>query len=319
MSRTLDLSTSEYRALCEKYSVPLFHQPWWLDVLCRDWTGVAVQAGGLDNSIGIWPVPLERKLGVRMSRSPMLTPYLGPFIFRESGAVPDEGTCSAIVGELTHALPAVRVWQTSTRPWTTDETPFDRAGFHTSRRPTYLLQLKGSTTEELLARFHSEIRRRLKRASEAQVTISAEPESAAEMYRLQQATLVRKGKRLYYPVEKFEDLVRLATERGSGALWIARRNGRIVGAQWSLWDASSCYNIGLARVDDEGGKTAPEALLWHAIRHAHALGLETFDFEGSSVPTIAQFFARFGATMHHYLSLKKNSSPVWRLVRAIRP
>lgn len=317
MAKSFAASTDDYRAVCAEHQVPLFHQPWWLDAVCEQWMGVTMK--GADGISALWPVPLEKKLGVRMSRNPALTPYLGPAFLL---SVSDEqsvsrGNHAATLRNLIQALPDIPVWHTAAQPHAWDAEIFEQGGFTTGLRPTYLLPLAGATEQALFAGLHAEVRRGVRRAAE-RITIIDEPDAAADMYALQEATLHRKGTRLYHSAALFARLVKEAQGRGCGALWTARRGGNIVGAQWSVWDAHRCYNIGLTRVESADGKFVPAALLWHAIRHARDLGLDIFDFEGSSVPGIAEFFARFGGAVHPYVTLQKNNSPLWQLVRRIR-
>lgn len=310
-------ATEAYRSLCATHSVPVFHQSWWLDTVCGQWTGVT--ATGPDGACAIWPVPLERKLGVQMSRSPFLTPYLGPVVV--AGGEDIYSTTPAqhtqLLQRLLQALPNIPVWHTAAAPYDWDGSTFQAAGFAVGQRPTYILHLTGRTEETLFAALHSQIRRAVRRVAETAV-ITNEPECASAMYELQRTTHHRKGAQLYHTAQAFGRIVNEVHKRGCGALWVARRNGVITGAQWSVWDARRCYNIGLARSEKEEGKFVAAALLWHAIRHAHSLGLEAFDFEGSSIPSIAGFFARFGGTVQPYLTLRKTDSRLWRIVQRIR-
>ena len=82
MPRAAAEMTARYRALCESHSVPVFHQPWWLDAACPWWSGVVTED---EAGAAIWPVPLEKKLGVRMTRNPAFTAYLGPVLLKPSG------------------------------------------------------------------------------------------------------------------------------------------------------------------------------------------------------------------------------------------
>ena len=47
-------------------------------------------------------------------------------------------------------------------------------------------------------------------------------------------------------------------------------------------------------------------VLWDAIHEAKNRGSKIFDFEGSMIPTIAEFFRSFGAVQTPYLKVWKN-------------
>jgi CelD/BcsL family acetyltransferase involved in cellulose biosynthesis len=313
MARRTDGGNAEYRALCARFSVPVFHQPWWLDATCSRWTGITIEC---EAGVAIWPVPLERKLGVHMTRNPALTAYLGPVRLSPEGY--STSLSDALLQALLERHPSLPVWNIAARPGEWRGAHFQAHGLAADTRPTYLLKLAGRTEADLLSGVQSAVRNRIRRAP-TQLTIANEPQAADEMFALQSATLERKGARAFHNAEYFSSLVTAAQQRGAGALWTARADGKVVGAQWSLWDDQYCYNMGLARDERRGEKLAPTALLWNAITHAHARGIQVFDFEGSSIPGIAEFFASFGSVRHSYLTLRKNTSPLWRAVRALRP
>ena len=69
-----------YIKICQQTKgVPVFEKPWWLDAVCAQWDVVIAKKGA--QLTGAWPYPVEKKLGVTLLRTPMLTPYLGPLVF----------------------------------------------------------------------------------------------------------------------------------------------------------------------------------------------------------------------------------------------
>ena len=94
-------------------------------------------------------------------------------------------------------------------------------------------------------------------------------------------------------------LFKLAAEQGHADAQViyasALKRGR-VGGKKDFAAAEAWYR----KAAEQGH---PEAFvgvascLWEAIRWARGIGLEVFDFEGSSVPGVERFFRRFGGNL----------------------
>jgi len=71
-----------------------------------------------------------------------------------------------------------------------------------------------------------------------------------------------------------------------------------------VWDDKCAYYL-LGGYDPERGHTGASALaMWTAIQHvAETLGLKQFDFEGSMVQPVEQFFRKFGGQHTPYYSI----------------
>ena len=52
-------------------------------------------------------------------------------------------------------------------------------------------------------------------------------------------------------------------------------------------------------------------LMWESILKGKEQGIHSFDFEGSMIPGIEQFFRKFGSMPVPYLQLYKNNLPLW--------
>jgi hypothetical protein len=55
--------------------------------------------------------------------------------------------------------------------------------------------------------------------------------------------------------------------------------------------------------------------LFSAIRAAHQKQLSTFDFEGSGVPAIEEYFRSFGGTITPYYSVQGGAWPMLQLMK----
>ena len=98
--------------------------------------------------------------------------------------------------------------------------------------------------------------------------------------------------------------------KGEGrVLLVAREHGIPVAGVCIIHGHETAYYVlGGYR---EGAHHGAGALAVHcAIVEAHALGLEIFDFEGSSVPSVEKFFRGFGGVLSPSFSVHRAALPI---------
>jgi hypothetical protein len=309
-------SKEQFIQLCHHQPVQLFAQPWWLDAVCDSWDVALVKKG--DKVIGAWPYPLEKKLGVSLLRTPLLTPYLGPQVFPPSDLKEsnrdsfEHETVAALMAQ----LPPARFWHLNLPPGMKQAGLFKKYGLHSHVQQTFLLDLAVDEAT-LLGNMKDTLRRNL-RAAEAEITIGNDPTQLAQLYAFQKHTLGRKGSALPYTVAYLQCIMDACLAHNACALWIARdKDGTIQAMVWQVWDAHRSYYFMGGQNPEGNNYKAMSLLLWHAIKEAKKKGNTTFDFEGSMDEGVERFFRNFGGTRALYIILNKNTSPIWKLKQAI--
>jgi hypothetical protein len=307
-----------YRKICEeRQDVQVFAQPWWLDAVCSDWD-VAIAAKG-DHIAGAWPYPVEKRLGVSLMRTPMLTPYLGPQVFlpadiKDSKADSFEHeTISTLIAQ----LPQAKVWHLSLQPGIKQAGLVKKHGLSASVQQTFIIQLAADESA-LLANMRDTTRRNI-RAAESEITITNEPGLLAQLYDFQKHTLQRKGSNLPYSLAYLQKIIDACLAHDAAALWVAKdSSGQVQAIVWQVWDARCSYYFMGGQNPGANSYKAMSLLLWHAMKEAKKRGNASFDLEGSMDEGVERFFRNFGGERTLYLVLKKNASLVWKLKQAIR-
>lgn len=308
---------SAYTQYCSESDAPLFHQPWWLDATGVSWVPLVSHKG--DHIAGIWPVCLEKKGGIIISRNPPLTPYLGPHV-SFPGDLKDSKRDSfehQTVADLAAGLPHSRVWALALRPGFKQAGLLQKTGFSISARQTFLVDLRSAEEEALFLRLHEDYRRNIRKAAQ-EIEIANEPAELETLYQFQKATLTRKGHSIHYSFPYMSRLFDTAAAKGQTALWTARKDGHIQAILWQLWDKSRSYYLVGAQAPDSKEAKAVTALIWQAIRHSKQLGLQSFDFEGSMDPGVEAFFRNFGGQRELYLVASKENSLLYKLYQKLR-
>jgi len=261
-----------------------------------------------DHVIGGLAFQEARRFGLRVARNLPLTPVVGPFLdvtasnpVTSQTRVKQAGVALCEWFEAAgHAVVSVgfdRSWR--------DLQPFAWSGYHVTPTYTYLLDL-GRSDDELWARLSSDRRKAVRKA--AKDGIEVQPTfDAARVLALVRATFRRQ--RLAFHEAVAAAALRDFLAPGRGFAFVATRDGVDLATVFCLADrATATYLLGgYDEAHRHGGAGA--LAMWEAIRHARALGLATYDFEGSSVPAIEQYFRGFGGEL----------TPGWRVSKAWLP
>lgn len=305
----------QYRKIAsQRPDLPVFSQPWWMDAVCRNWD-VAIAKKG-DNITGVWPYPIEAKLGVPLLRTPKLTPYLGPQVFfphdiKESNIDSFE---YETVAELMKQLPNAPVWNLALQPGMKQAGIFNGYGLQASVQQTFLLELN-ETEETLLGNMKETMRRNI-RLSAHEMEINNDPSQLKELYRFHKHTLGKKDRKVGYNLKDLQKIMDAALANNACALWVARSGKHTLAAVWQVWDKKCSYYFMGGQNPEANGYKAMSVLLWHTIKEAKAKGIQTFDLEGSMDEGVERFFRSFGGDRALYMILQKNKSILWRLKKA---
>ena len=180
-------------------------------------------------------------------------------------------------------------------PEVVDLQPFIWEGFGAGVRYTYRLSL--SSLDAVLANMDTRRRWDLTKAERLGIKIEKDV-SFERVFRLCELTFRRQRQTVPFRsiAQRIESELRNAG-RSSG--FLARgSDGAELGAVWIVWDEKRAYYL-LGGYDDLARSSGAVAFaLWHAIQFvALELKLPEFDFEGSMVAPIEQFFRKFGGIL----------------------
>jgi lipid II:glycine glycyltransferase (peptidoglycan interpeptide bridge formation enzyme) len=306
----------QYKKIADhRKDLTLFLKPWWLDAVCKNWDAAIAKKG--DHITGVWPYPVEKKLGVSMLRNPKLTPYLGPQIFlphdiKESNADSFEHeTVSALIKQ----LPEAKVWHLAIQPGMKQAGLFKNNKLNTQVQQTFLLELKDDE-ETLLANMKDSTRRNIRMAQD-EVTISNSPLHLKDLYKFQKQTLAKKNKSVPYSYRFLQKIMDACVAHDATALWVAKDSKKIQAIVWQVWDNNCSYYFMGGQNPETNSYRAMSLLLWHTVKEAKKRGHTTFDLEGSMDEGVERFFRNFGGDRALYMVLLKNKSIRWKVKKMI--
>ncbi len=296
------------KKLLEK--LPVFYQPWYMDIFGIEW-GVVVQKN--ENYTLVFPYFIENKLGLKLSRPHNVTPYYGPFICSENNA-----KVQLSHTEWEHIKQLMPRWsmQWLTPHYALNSDYLLADNYTKIEKVTHILDLLKS--EEVLWKEMDSMRRRNIRKADKELTIQENDFDVAVYLDWMRATYQKRNKTLYYEekiIRKYFNEV--MAHNAALAYTCYNIDGKAVAMTLCLFDNVSGYAILVAKNPEIHHSAASSALLWKSIIQCKNKGCTVFDFEGSSIPEIANFYSKFGSTRIEFGSYKKTNSLIWKIKESL--
>lgn len=297
-----------YIELCAKEpSICAYDQPWWMDAVCgeENWDVLLYEKNGV--ILGALPYYLKEKYGLRYITQPRFTQHNGVWIKYpenqkyEKRLSYEKEVISALIEQL-EALP-ICYYRQSFSPEFTNWLPFYWKGYHQTTSYTYRLPCKRKPLSEIEKEFAQVIRYDAKKAQEfVQVEDSDDVDT---FYALNAKTFERQGQQPRCSLDFLRRLDNCCKAHGERKIYLAKgEDGAYLCGIYLLCDANTVYYL-MSGTDTQYRKfNALTLLLKLGIQFAAQTGRD-FDFEGSMVEPIEDYFRKFGGTQTPYFSIQK--------------
>ena len=111
-------------------------------------------------------------------------------------------------------------------------------------------------------------------------------------------------------LNRLENLMYVALEKEKGELYLIYSHHDVVGGGFFLKDKKRITYLKGASTEEAKKSGAMFGLIDHAIKH-YRDHYNTFDFGGSDVENVANFYKKFGATDRVYYNYSIDNLPLW--------
>lgn len=261
---------------------------WWLDVVTDlSWEGLVA-----DDYRVVMPLPKLTRFGVLpITGRPPYTQQLGPFGNLQTGDV--RTLLSAVPKTFQIALPL--------RPSITTRQVPDR--YRQRRRVNYVIDLSGPF--EVTKRGFPKTLQSLLRKTQALDNL--QPMESKEFIALSQEWLGDRPGMSSKHFRYLRGLIDAATQKDMGACFQLRENGEQLAA--GFFPTLNGRTINIASVSTALGRKrcGMSRLLSLVMRQNSEVPGAMFDFEGSELPGVKQYFAKFGSVNEGYLLLEEKA------------
>lgn len=295
------MSKSDYKEFCSKNSsIPIFSQPWYLDCICGEdkWDVIIIK----DNGIIVLTMPYFVKKKKILMPDPCQ--FMGPLFH-----YPKDINNSQKVGyeikwliQAIEQLPKFKSYYQKFHYSITNWLPFYWIGYKQSTRYTYRIENKISL-EEIYKNFKPSLKRNINKAKK--IIKLEKSESIEIFYHLFEMTFTRQNQKTPISYNKFKEFNAICKKNNSSLILLAKDDlNNYHSGIYLLIDKKNIYYMFGGSNPEFRNSQSLSLLMWNAIQ----LGIsqnKSFDFEGSMIQPIENFFRSFGANQVPYFELIK--------------
>lgn len=303
----------------KKEGLPLFFQPWWLECVCKGRWDVIIYEEH-NEILAAMVYLLHKTHGFTTMVAPPLTPFCGIYSKEvEKKSLSARYTWENKITEyfakeidsLNYSYISLPL-STQTECWL----GFYWNSFSSQLRYTY--QLDVQDMEQCREGFSRIVNRKIKAGDET-LNIIHHLDNLPELYKDLQQTFASQKMTAPVSYSAFEEIIQQAEKRNQGKLFQAvDKENKVQAFLFVAWDNTTCYSLLSAIKEKENQQSAQALLHCHAIEHAHSLGLKTYDFEGSMIKGVENFFRAFGGKRCPYICIQKSNSKLFSLLKKIK-
>jgi hypothetical protein len=280
----------------------LFHQTCWVKASGRKFIIYGYFKGG-ELYAGL-PLTYRKRFGFKAASHPALTPYLGVvFKKQETRYVNRLSQEKEMSRELARRLKEdFHFVSFNYSPGLTDLQPFLWEGFSAGINYTYIINLENSL-EDIWKSMDDRTKNDIRKAEKDGIGVNTS-DDFAQTFSLVEKTFTRQDMKVSFKSAAFSYNDSLKTKNLCKSFLAKDKNGNIIAMVYIVWDNKRSYYL-LGGYDPGKSHHGASAIaIWEAIKFTKAeLGLKEFDFEGSMVPQIEQFFRKFGGRQVPYFTV----------------
>ncbi|MEN8201053.1 MAG: hypothetical protein ABFS28_00560 [Bacteroidota bacterium] len=287
-----DIDTGRWDELiAESQCETLYPYSWYLDTVASRWSALVV-----DDYNFVMPVVWKQKYGMKFIYQPYYTQQLGVFS--------KEYVDPTLIRELLSLL--YRKYRFGNLNFNTKNLVSEDENISVYDKSNYVLGLAGNY-EELYARFSKNAKRNIKRSHDYNEEIVKDASCEEVLAFKRENDLIKRSEGEYRWLLNLMETIR---KNNAGIVYAIRDSGRIIASAFFAF--SRTRGIYLVSASNEQGKEQRSMFkIVDAFIREHAGSDLILDFEGSNIPSVARFFAGFGARPEIYQGINFDRLPVF--------
>ncbi len=306
---TANTTKEKYNQLCENEYIPVFSQPWWLDIVAGPENWGVVLGEHREGITSAMPFTMKKIGAIKIFKMPKLTPWIhiwfkyAPDMKYNSRLAFEKEELDALLPQLPSSIRFYQKYSYGLTNWL----PFYWRGFRQTTRYSYIID-DLRDLDAVYAAFKKNNRYEIRKAQKILSIIDAE--DIDSFYRINGLAFKRQNIKMPYSLQFLQNLDAACKARQCRKIFFAvDADERVHAVLYLLWDERSAYYLMGGADPDLRSSGATSLLIWHAIRFAATVS-QKFDFEGSMMAPIEKFFRSFGARQTPYFAISKNKFPM---------
>ncbi len=276
----------------------IFCKTWYLDALKADYKILVIKENNLIKA-GI----VLAKNQINTYANPMFSKYLGVLFEESKGNLQKEiSKRYKYQALLIKELKMIKSFDYYFHPNYDNWIPFYWEGFSQQTRYTYRINLFESSIECLYKLFHGNLRNDIVNAQNKGVSIDQDI-GFDILFQLVNKTFLRQGSKAPFSKELLQYFVeKLITRNCIKTFAAIDENNDYIASCCLVFDENSAYLILNGIDSDKLIRGANALMIFEAIKWCHPR-CTYFDFEGSMLPGVEQFYRRFGGELTPYMRI----------------
>ena len=299
-------------------NIPVFFQPWYLDIVCGSNWHVSIAYSQDDQLIGVWPYIVENKAFFKLCRMPIYTPFLGPFVVFPKHIKSNYKRISHYrntVKALEKQLPPFSYINIKLIPNQMSWYPFYEMGYAQTSRYTYVIS-HANGVDRIARDLKPQLRNIVNKETHKNfISQNVELDAFLDLVK---ETLDKKGAGRFFDGEKISEIIQISKAKKCGEIYgYYNENNELISAIFIIKDNMKNYLL-LTSTNSEGkSKEAVACLIWQSLQETIKEGKD-FDFEGSMILGVEKFFRSFGGEQIPYHEITKTNSRILKIRNAIK-
>ncbi len=276
----------------------IFSKTWYLDALQVDYDILIVEDKDKIKA-GI----VLAKNEINTYANPMLDKYLGILYERVEGNIQKAISnqykyTEALAKELKKITSFDYYFHPSFNNWI----PLSWAGFTQQTRYTYRIDNLKDTVEDIEKKYHSNLKNDIKNAIKNNVIIKQNI-PFEDLWNTIDKTFLRQGSKSPFDKEKLSIFIKNITKKDSFiSFGVYDKDNKCIAVLGIVYEEKSSYLI-LNGIDIDNQIRGANAYIIHeSIKYCHSK-CKFYDFEGSMLPGVEQFYRRFGGELTPYYKI----------------
>jgi len=302
---------ARYETFSKQEDIPLFLQPWWLDIACSqsglEWDVILYEKGG--HIWGSFVYTYKNKMGFKIIAPPILTPITGPYIKYPSNQKIakklswEKEIMSYFIDNLPKFDNFIMCFHHSIDNWL----PFYWKGFKQTTEYTHVIE-DLSNLDSVYENFDHMARNNIKRALKKDVKV-IDSDDIEKFYEINKITFDKQGVKMSYSLEYIKELYIKAKDRDSVIIKFAKKDNKVYSVIMGVYDKNTLYILlaGSNRTIQTYG--AEYLLFWEMMKFASEHNL-SYDFEGSIIEGVEKRNRSFGAIPKPMFQITKTPSKI---------
>lgn len=297
-----------------KYANNIFEQPWWLNTVAKNqWKDLTIVEN--NEIIARWPIVSKKKILYRSITMPQLTQTLGIWIKPGHNAELDTlSRLKQIISELLNKIPSASYFKVRLDSSFKYFLPFHWRGYSIKPLVTYKISDLGNL-DQVFSNFDKSTKRKI--ISAGKKLAIKEDLDIDVLINMVNLTYQAQNRKSPIPTDLIRSIDKACKKKGAGKMLAAvDDSGNVHACTYFVYDENIFYYLIPGSDPQYKSSNSQSLIIWEAIKIASQLSRE-FDFEGSMIEGIENFFRQFGGkpTVYYQISKMPLFSEVFEILK----